>query len=129
MISLFIKRYYRSVLIGLLILWLSLSSGSSLMPGGFLNVPYVDKIGHFIMYMFFAAVLLLDSCLWNSDRSVRYIILIIPLAFGALMEVLQLLLTDSRKAEALDLAADILGIGAGIIFALAARRILKKIRI
>jgi VanZ family protein len=99
------------------------------MPGGFLNVPYVDKIGHFIMYMFFAAVLLLDSCLWNSDRSVRYIILIIPLAFGALMEVLQLLLTDSRKAEALDLAADILGIGAGIIFALAARRILKKIRI
>ena len=128
MISLFISRYYRSVLIGLLILWLSLSGGSSLVPGGFLNVPYIDKIGHFFMYMFFAAVLLLDSCLWKSDRGVRYIILIIPVTFGALMEILQLLLTRARKAEALDLAADILGIGAGIIFALTVRRMLKKIR-
>ena len=129
MASLFIKRYYRSVLIGILILWLSLSGGQSLIPGDFLTIPYVDKIGHFFMYALFSGMLLLDSCLWQSDRSVRYVVLVIPVAFGALMEVLQFLLTKSRQAEALDLAADILGIGAGIVGALLVRQILKKIRL
>jgi len=72
--------------------------------------------------------LLLDSCLWQSGRSVRYVVLVIPVTFGALMEVFQYLLTSSRRAEALDLVADILGIGAGIAGALAVRQILKKIR-
>ena len=117
------------MLIGLLILWLSLSGGSVLMPGGFLDVPYVDKIGHFFMYMMFSAVLLLDSCLWKNDRSVRYIVLVIPVVYGATMEVLQYMVTTSRKAEAMDLVADIIGIGAGVVFALAARRILKEIRL
>ncbi len=128
MASLFIKRYYRSVLIGILILWLSLSGGQSLVPGDFLRIPYVDKIGHFIMYALFSGMLLLDSCLWQSGRSVRYVVLVIPVTFGALMEVFQYLLTSSRQAEALDLAADILGVGAGIAGALAVRQILKKIR-
>jgi len=128
MASLFIKRYYRSVLIGSLILWLSLSGGQSLIPGDFLTIPYVDKIGHFLMYALFSGMLLLDSCLWQSDRSVRYVVLVIPLAFGALMEVLQFLVTKSRKAEALDLAADILGMGAGVAGALLVRQILKRIR-
>ena len=128
MVSLFIKRYYRSILIGLLILWLSLSGGQSLITGDFLKIPYVDKVGHFIMYALFSGMLLLDSCLWQSSRSVRYIVLIIPLAFGALMEVLQYLLTVSRKAEALDLAADILGIATGVLVAMTVRRILKGIR-
>jgi len=128
MASLFIKRYYRSVLIGILILWLSLSGGQSLVPGDFLRIPYVDKIGHFIMYALFSGMLLLDSCLWQSGRSVRYVVLVIPVTFGALMEVFQYLLTSSRRAEALDLVADILGIGAGIAGALAVRQILKKIR-
>src|SRR5512133_609346 len=128
MTSLFIKRYYRSIFIGGLIVWLSLSGGQSLVPGDFLTIPYVDKIGHFLMYALFSGVLLLDSCLWQSSRSVRYVVLVIPLVFGALMEVLQYLLTESRKAEALDLAADILGIGAGVAGTLAIRRVLKKIR-
>jgi len=128
MASLFIKRYYRSILIGILILWLSLSGGKSLVPGDFLTIPYVDKIGHFLMYALFSGMLLLDSCLWQSGRSVRYVVLVIPVAFGALMEVFQYLLTSSRQAEALDLAADILGIGAGVVGALLVRQILKKIR-
>lgn len=128
MASLFFKRYYRSIIIGILILWLSLSGGKSLVPGDFLTIPYVDKIGHFIMYALFSGMLLLDSCLWQSGRSVRYAVLVFPVAFGALMEVFQYLLTSSRQAEALDLLADILGIGAGVLGALVVRQILKKIR-
>lgn len=128
MIYLFIKQYYKSIIIGLLILWLSLSGSKSLVPGRMLNIPYIDKMGHFVMYMFFSAVLLLDSCHWRTNRTFRYIILLIPLFFGALMEILQMTITTSRKAESLDLAANIGGVVAGILLAHIALKILERFK-
>lgn len=125
MILLFFRHYYKSILIGALIVWLSLSGGNSIMPGKFLNIPYIDKIGHFFMYMLFSGVLLLDSCHWQKNGRIYYSLLLIPLFFGALMEILQLLLTQSRKAEMLDLVADIAGIVTGIVFALIVKKLLR----
>jgi len=126
MIYLFIKQYYKSIIIGLLILWLSLSGSKTMIPGRMLNIPYIDKMGHFAMYAFFAAILLLDSSRWRSIRHFRYSILLIPLLFGALMELLQMTLTTSRKAETIDLLANIGGVSAGILLAHIAQKILKK---
>lgn len=126
MIYLFIKQYYRSIIIGLLILWLSLSGSKTMVPGRMLNIPYIDKMGHFAMYAFFSAVLLLDSSRWRSIRHFKYIILLIPLFFGALMELMQMTLTTSRKAEIIDLLANIGGVTAGILVAHIAQKILKK---
>jgi VanZ family protein len=128
MIYLFIKQYYRSIIIGFIILWLSLSGSKSLIPGRMLSIPYVDKIGHFAMYSFFSTVLLLDSCRWHSTRHLRYIILLIPLFFGALMEILQMTLTTTRKAEMLDMMANITGVASGIVLAHIALNILKRFR-
>ncbi|MCU0457493.1 MAG: VanZ family protein [Bacteroidales bacterium] len=128
MIYLFIKQYYKSIIIGLLILWLSLSGSKTLVPGRMLNIPYIDKMGHFAMYAFFSAVLLLDSCRWHSSRHLRYIILLIPLFFGALMEIMQMAFTTSRKAETLDLMANIGGVTAGIVLAHITLKILEKFR-
>lgn len=127
MVYLFIKQYYKSIIIGLLILWLSLSGSKSLIPGRMLNIPYLDKMGHFVMYMFFSAILLLDSCRWQTSRNLRYIILLIPLFFGALMEILQMT-TTTRKAECMDMAANIGGIVAGILLAHIALKILERFR-
>lgn len=126
MIYLFIKQYYRSIIIGLLILWLSLSGSKTMVPGRMLNIPYIDKMGHFAMYAFFSAVLLLDSSRWRSIRHFKYIILLIPLFFGALMELMQMTLTTSRKAEIIDLLANIGGVTAGILVAHIAQKILEK---
>lgn len=128
MIYLFIKQYYKSIIIGLLILWLSLSGSKSLVPGRMLNIPYIDKMGHFAMYAFFSSVLLLDSCRWHSSRHLRYVILLIPLFFGALMEIMQMTFTSSRKAEILDLVANVSGVTAGIILARITLVILGKLR-
>jgi len=127
MVYLFIKQYYKSIIIGLLILWLSLSGSKSLIPGRMLNIPYLDKMGHFVMYMFFSAILLLDSCRWQTNRNLRYIFLLIPLFFGALMEMLQMT-TTTRKAEFMDMAANIGGIVAGILLAHIALKILERFR-
>jgi VanZ family protein len=123
-----LKQYYKSIIIGGLIVWLSLSGSQSMIPGRMLEIPSVDKIGHFAMYAFFSAVLLLDSVKWQYSRSFHYLVLIIPLIFGALMEVMQMTLTKSRKAEVLDLAADIAGIAAGVIFAFFTMRFIRMIR-
>ncbi len=127
MIYLFIKQYYKSIIIGLLILWLSLSGSKTLIPGKMLNIPYIDKMGHFAMYAFFSAVLLLDSCRWRTSSHFRYVILLIPLFFGALMEIMQMTLTTSRKAETIDLVANIGGVTAGIVIAHIALKILQKL--
>ena len=127
MIYLFIKQYYKSIIIGLLILWLSLSGSKTLIPGKMLNIPYIDKMGHFAMYAFFSAVLLLDSCRWRTSSHFRYVILLIPLFFGALMEIMQMTLTTSRKAETIDLVANIGGVTAGIVIAHIALKILRKL--
>jgi VanZ family protein len=125
---LFIKQYYKSLIIGLIILWLSLTGSKSMLPGRMLEIPYIDKLGHFAMYSFFSAVLLLDSCRWRIDKRFKYVILIIPLLFGALMEILQMALTTSRKAELTDMVANICGVCSGILLAFIARKLIPMIR-
>lgn len=127
MIYLFIKQYYKSIIIGLLILWLSLSGSKTLVPGRMLNIPYIDKMGHFAMYAFFSAVLLLDSASWRTTSHFRYVILLIPLFFGVLMEIMQMTLTTSRKAELVDLIANIGGVTAGIVLAHISLRLFEKL--
>jgi VanZ family protein len=80
------------------------------------------------MYAFFSAVMLLDSCRWSSGRRFRYIILLIPLLFGALMEIMQMALTTTRKAETFDLAANLGGVTAGIVLAHITLNIIDKFR-
>ena len=128
MIYLFLKQYYKSILIGLLILWLSLTGSNIPVPGRLLDIPYLDKLGHLGMYTVFSAVLLLDSCHWRADQNFHYLILLFPLIFGALMEILQMTLTVSRKAEELDLVANIVGISAGIVTAYIIKKLLVKFK-
>ena len=128
MAYLFLKQYYKSILIGLLILWLSLTGSSIPVPGRMLDIPYLDKLGHFGMYAFFSAMLLLDSCRWQTDGKFHYLILLIPLFFGALMEIMQMTFTATRKAEEIDLLANIGGIAAGVLAASIAKKLLSKIR-
>jgi len=93
-----------------------------------LDIPYLDKLGHFGMYAFFSAILLLDSCHWEIEGKFHYLILLFPLFFGALMEILQMTLTTTRKAEEVDLLANIGGIAAGVLLASVAKKLLAKIR-
>lgn len=128
MVYLFLKQYYKSILIGILILWLSLTGSSIPVPGRMLDIPYLDKLGHFGMYAFFSAILLLDSCHWRVDGKFHYLILLIPLFFGALMEILQMTLTATRKAEEVDLLANMGGIAAGVLLASIVKKLIAKIR-
>jgi len=124
MIRQLLRNYYKSIFVGILISWLSLSEDSSLNPGNFLNIPYLDKIGHFSIYLLFTTILLLDSGSWQRDRPFKYVLLFIPVIIGAMMEVLQRLVTIHRHADIIDMAANVSGIISGIILAHLVKRFL-----
>jgi VanZ family protein len=122
----FLKKYYPSILTAVIILWLSLSDSSSINPGRLFDFHNSDKVAHFLIYGFFALILLLDSCNWKRSGRIHYIIVLIPVLMGVLTEVLQFLLTSTRKADFYDFLADIAGIACGVLFINILRKFYQK---
>ena len=86
-------------------------------PGSF-NVPYADKITHFIFYLVFAFV----GCMSVRERTMgnlglvktTRVVLVLAIIYGILIEILQYTLTTDRMAELGDVFANTLGAFAGI---------------
>lgn len=76
-----------------------------------------DKIGHFLIYAILSLVLLLF--LENNNISKKRLLtktLFIAIAYGILMELLQLLIFQQRSFEFLDIIANISGSICGVLF-------------
>lgn len=110
-----IRKNIFTIITTLVILYLSLAGSLTFSHAGFINIPYIDKIGHFGLYFILMAVIILEHK--NSFKNTRQLILVamIPLLFGTVMELFQMMITANRKAEILDALAN----SAGIIAALA----------
>lgn len=104
----------------LFITMLSLFSFSGL-DTGTVNVPYADKIVHFSFYLIFAVL----GCMFVRERTqgemglskTLIIMLLIAIAYGIFIEVLQHTATAKRMAEYGDVLANSLGafVGVGLI--------------
>ncbi|MCK0160731.1 VanZ family protein [Allomuricauda sp. F6463D] len=98
---------------------LSLFSFSGMdLDTGSLNVPYADKITHFIFYSGFAFLGVLcfrerTNGVLNINRTIR-IVVITAIVYGIIIEILQYTVTTDRMAEFGDVLANILGTFAGI---------------
>jgi VanZ family protein len=105
-----IKKNIFTIITALIILYLSLAGSNTFGQSGFINIPYIDKIGHFCLYFILMAVIILEHK--NSFRDTRQLLLIalIPFFFGTLMEVLQMIITSDRRGEFLDALANSAGI-------------------
>jgi VanZ family protein len=110
-----IKKNIFTIITALIILYLSLAGSISFGKVG-INIPYVDKIGHFGLYFILMAVIIIEHR--NSFQNTRQILLValVPFFFGTLMEFLQMILTDNRKAEMLDALANAAGITSALFF-------------
>jgi len=111
---LMIKRHKFTILVTIIILYLSLAGSQTFGQTGFINVPYIDKIGHFGLYFILMSVIILEHR--HSFHNTRQMLLIalIPICFGTLMEFLQLVLTNDRKGEVLDAIFNTAGITTAI---------------
>ncbi len=88
------------------------------LDAGKLNIPYADKITHFVFYLIFSIL----GCLfirertrgtWSLSKTLKYIG-ILAVFYGIFIEVLQYTITENRMAETGDVLANTIGAIAGI---------------
>ncbi len=106
-----IIKYWKPILIAIVICYGSLTSSSNLNKVNFLTFQNIDKLIHFLMYA--ALSLLFLIALRKNSRFKRkeqiIITLILVISYGLIMEVFQFYFTNDRSAELIDAFANILG--------------------
>jgi VanZ family protein len=122
-----IKKNILSILVAVLIAYLSLSESDNFNKVSFLNFPGADKIVHFLMYFAFMSVIVFENRKNIGKIPALLLISLIPFFYGALMEVLQTLLTSTRIGSALDLLSDLAGVLFTVVICLIIRPVRKQI--
>jgi VanZ family protein len=99
-----------SILVALIIMYLSLTSSHTFdkVPG--FNIPYIDKIVHIGMYFGLMSVIMLENRRSLKISRDLFLLGLVPLFYGILMEILQAILTVTRTASFYDALADSVGI-------------------
>jgi VanZ family protein len=98
-----IQKNKFSILVSLLILYLSLANASTFEKAGFFDIKYLDKFVHFGLYFLFMGVIILEHRQLFSNTRQIIIVALIPVVFGAMLELAQSGFTDTRKADVLDI--------------------------
>ena len=105
-----LRSYPCSLLCVVAILWLCLCRPPHVSMSG---VSGLDKVAHCMMFFGLSSLILWEYKKRPARENLRLLLLIAfaaPLAFGALIEVLQGALTDYRSADLFDFLADALGV-------------------
>jgi VanZ family protein len=113
-----VRSFWRVFLCVIIITLLSCIHEPDVKQSSFFNIPYLDKIFHFIMYAFLSFLLMQALFRFRpSGKHIPYIITagIISFAYGGLMELVQSWLTTSREGDVIDAAFNCAGVIAGII--------------
>lgn len=105
-----IKKNIFSIIIALAILYLSLADSQSFNEVPFLNIPYFDKIVHFLMYFGLMSVIAFEHRNEITGRTQLSLFALIPFVYGILMEILQFTITADRSGNIYDVLANSAGI-------------------
>lgn len=82
------------------------------------NIPDFDKLVHFGMYFGLMLVITIGNRKSINSVSHLFLISLIPLSYGILIEILQATLTETRSGNFYDAIADSAGILASILMCL-----------
>lgn len=109
----FIKQHINSLLWALIIMILCGAPSSSFPTVRFFNIPHFDKVVHFGLYVVFTLLILSETntqrMFGGLDRKAIIVSLSIAIAYGLLIEIMQLLVFESRGAEFWDFVANTIG--------------------
>ncbi|MBS2212513.1 VanZ family protein [Carboxylicivirga mesophila] len=110
----YFKKYHKTLSIIFIITLLSLINTSKIKPDDLSLIPHFDKIVHFLMYFTLGFVFMFEYYIHHHQTITRISkILILPLLYGGLMELLQISVTTYRSGDWWDMLAN----GCGILTA------------
>jgi VanZ family protein len=97
-----IRKNIFSILVALLLLYLSLANPENFAESELTRVKNFDKIVHFGMYFLMMSVIIIEHRKNISNPINLLLLALIPLSYGVLMEILQLTLTSTRSGDFYD---------------------------
>ncbi len=98
-----------SIIIALIIAYLSLAGSKTFDEVPLFDIPFLDKIVHFGMYFFFMSVMIFEKRKTIKNTPHLLLLSLIPISYGLLMEILQLTITESRSGDAFDFLSNAAG--------------------
>ena len=99
-----------SILVALIILYLSLANSDTFNEIPLFNIPNLDKFVHLGMYFSFMSVIIFENRTTIKKGVHLFLIALIPLFYGILMEVFQATLTTTRNGSIYDVIFNSAGI-------------------
>ena len=122
-----IKKNIYSILVALLIMYLSLTNSHTFDKVSLSGIPHIDKFVHFLMYFGLMSVIIYENR--RNITSVKYLLMIsiVPLFYGILMEILQSTLTTTRTGSIFDAMFNAIGILISVLVSLWVNPFKKKI--
>ena len=115
----FIKQHLNTILWALIILILCGAPSSEFPSVGFLNIPHLDKVVHFGLYFVFTLLLISENNTLRlsggiTKKSMLYGFTF-AVAYGGIIELMQMLVFTSRGADFFDFLANIIGSTSAIL--------------
>jgi len=120
-----IKKNIISIIVALVILYLSVSGSENYDKISIFDFPGADYLVHFIMYFVFMGVIVFEHRKEIYEIRRLFLISLIPFFYGALMEFLQLMFTTSRTGSWSDLLFNCAGIITTVIICITIKPIRK----
>jgi VanZ family protein len=105
-----LKNNILSILVALIIMYLSLASSQTFENVPLPKIPHIDKIVHFLMYFGLMSTIIFENRKTLKTTRNLFLISLIPLFYGILMEILQGVFTATRFASFFDVVFDAAGI-------------------
>ena len=105
----FFVAYWKTLLCAAGIAVLSLVSFSVFAVSAVSLVPYADKWVHVLMYAALAVAAFADCRSQGLSRGAWAFLLLLPLIYGGMLELLQEFCTATRSGDWIDLLADTIG--------------------
>ena len=110
-----VKKNIFSILVALIIMYLSLANSHTFDKVPLINIPNIDKVVHFGMYFSLMSVIIFENRKTIKSISLLFLTGLIPLFYGILMEILQATLTVTRTGSFYDALANSAGILVSIL--------------
>ena len=110
-----VKKNILSILVALIILYLSLANSETFKKVPLIDIPNFDKVIHFLMYFGLMSVIIFENRRTIKSNKQLFLVALIPLFYGILMELLQSALTSTRSCSFFDAVFNSIGIVVSIL--------------
>ena len=121
-----LKKNLFSILLALIILYLSLTNSHTFDKVSFSNIPNFDKFVHFLMYFSLMSVIIFENRKTLNSVKLLFLVSLIPLLYGIMMEILQSVLTITRTGSIYDAIFNAIGILTSILLSICINRFIKS---